>query len=185
MVEGDEAVAWEQRDGHGVADGGGGSVIAAPGRRCRKPDAVAGGGEVAGRPGLGLWLGVNASPTNAVAPEVVGPGGCGIYGCHHGCVKRHRHARPGSRWLRERPVVRDVADVRRFRWSCWRARRVPHLGVIGRESPHSLPRGDDGCALLLGCGHQSRLSRTVVRTWSVHAVASGMRCSMRASSGWR
>ena len=61
MVEGDEAVAWEQRDGHGVADGGGGS-IAALDDGGGEPDAVAGGGEVAGRPGLGLWLGVNAKP---------------------------------------------------------------------------------------------------------------------------
>ena len=67
MIERDEAVAWEQRDGHGVANGGGGS-IAALDDGGREPDAVAGGGEVAGRPGLGLRLGVNASPTNAVAP---------------------------------------------------------------------------------------------------------------------
>ena len=35
----------------------------------------------------------------------------------------------------------------------------------------------DGCHVEEGCGHQSRLSRTVARTWSHHSPASGMRSS--------
>jgi hypothetical protein len=91
MVEGDEAVAWEERAFDWVERGWDAAVALLDGAGW-EPDAVSDELEVGLGPALGVWVGINASPTNAVAPEVTDCGFWRSYALSGDDVKRHCHA---------------------------------------------------------------------------------------------